>query len=165
MLKHSKIELKTKKGDVFSSQFKLSKKVPKDIVTTAAFTFPIKNNLFLLILDKKGFWNPPGGHIKKGEVLEECIKRETLEEGGVSIDELTLFGYLEIEILVRKSLPYPTKTIMPITYSKVTKINSNWKPGEAQERKFLTRAEALSILEDRDDSKQMYLIFSELKNF
>ena len=36
-----------------------------------------------------GSWAPPGGHIEYGESLEECARRETLEETGVEIGEIT----------------------------------------------------------------------------
>jgi 8-oxo-dGTP diphosphatase len=32
-----------------------------------------------------GTWCPPGGHLEFGEDLEECARREVLEETGVSI--------------------------------------------------------------------------------
>ncbi len=36
-----------------------------------------------------GTWAPPGGHIEFGESIEECAHRETLEETGIEIGEIT----------------------------------------------------------------------------
>ena len=35
-----------------------------------------------------GTWGPPGGYIKYGETIEQAAARETMEETGVSIDEI-----------------------------------------------------------------------------
>jgi len=40
----------------------------------------------------KGFWMMPGGHIKVGETLEECIKREMIEETSMRIEIDKLFN-------------------------------------------------------------------------
>ena len=39
-----------------------------------------------------GCWGIPGGATEPGEVLEEAAKRETWEETGLEIGELSLFG-------------------------------------------------------------------------
>jgi len=39
-----------------------------------------------------GLWGIPGGSLELGESLEEAAKREVLEEMGVEINELNLFG-------------------------------------------------------------------------
>lgn len=37
-------------------------------------------------------WGVPGGALEPGETLEEAARRETYEETGLKIDDLTLFG-------------------------------------------------------------------------
>ena len=39
-----------------------------------------------------GCWGPPGGSTEPGERLEEAAKRETLEETGLQIGAMNLFG-------------------------------------------------------------------------
>ncbi|NLB72389.1 MAG: NUDIX domain-containing protein [Chloroflexi bacterium] len=162
---HNRVKQHNKEYDVFYSKFHLSQKLPKNIPVTSAFTFPIKKKSFLLILDNKGFWNPPGGHIEQGESIEDCVKREAEEEGGIEISNIRLFGYLEIKITQNRSNRYPTKAIMPLTYSQITGINLEWIPLEAAERRFVSFEEGQKLFQQRDDHGQMFLIFSELKDF
>ena len=37
-------------------------------------------------------WYFPGGGVKRGETLEEAVRREAQEEAGVSLEKLSLFG-------------------------------------------------------------------------
>ena len=47
-----------------------------------------KNNEFLMIKDKIGRWDLPGGGLNFGETPQECIKRELKEEMGVKTLEI-----------------------------------------------------------------------------
>ena len=40
---------------------------------------------FLLVRHHDGRWGPPGGHLDFGESIEDCARRETLEETGVRV--------------------------------------------------------------------------------
>ena len=43
---------------------------------------------FLLVRHHDGQWGPPGGHLDFGESIEDCARRETLEETGVRVTNL-----------------------------------------------------------------------------
>lgn len=43
----------------------------------------------------KGLWTLPGGRVEVGETLVEAVKREVMEETGLSIDVIDLAGYRE----------------------------------------------------------------------
>ncbi|HLC90749.1 MAG TPA: NUDIX domain-containing protein [Candidatus Nanoarchaeia archaeon] len=61
----------------------------------------------VLILNEKGdiflarsykwnnTWVVPGGHLKWGETLEECVKREVKEETNLDVDKIELIGIQE----------------------------------------------------------------------
>ena len=56
----------------------------------------IKDRKFLMGWRKakhgSGTWCPPGGHLEFGESLEDCARRETLEETGISIRNVRFAG-------------------------------------------------------------------------
>jgi len=39
-----------------------------------------------------GTWSSPGGHLEFGESVEECAIRETFEETGITIEQITFRG-------------------------------------------------------------------------
>ena len=57
----------------------------------------VRNEGRVLLLKRKGShgegtWAPPGGHLECGESIEECARRETLEETGVAIASVRFFA-------------------------------------------------------------------------
>lgn len=50
----------------------------------------------LLIVNTVGNWQLPGGHLKKGETFEDCLRREVDEEADVEISEISPFCFLKI---------------------------------------------------------------------
>ena len=57
----------------------------------------VRNEERVLVLKRKGShgegtWAPPGGHLEYGESIEECARRETLEETGVVIGDPRFFA-------------------------------------------------------------------------
>lgn len=51
-----------------------------------------QNELLMIERTDNLFWGVPGGSIELGETLEECVRRETLEEVGIHVDQMELFG-------------------------------------------------------------------------
>lgn len=51
-----------------------------------------ENRLLLLKRSDNGYWALPGGAVELGEVVKEAARRETWEETGLEIGELSLFG-------------------------------------------------------------------------
>ena len=65
---------------------------PLLMVGATVFVFDEQNRVLLLMRRDNKCWGPPGGAVEPGEVVEEAAKRETLEETGLEIGELSLFG-------------------------------------------------------------------------
>jgi 8-oxo-dGTP pyrophosphatase MutT (NUDIX family) len=51
-----------------------------------------QNRLLLMKRSDSGCWGPPGGATEPGEVVEEAARRETFEETGLRVGEMSLFG-------------------------------------------------------------------------
>lgn len=51
-----------------------------------------QGSLLLMKRSDSGLWGPPGGSTEPGEKVEEAAKRETLEETGLIIQSMALFG-------------------------------------------------------------------------
>ncbi len=60
---------------------------------------PVREGQVLLGMKKRGFgagkWNGFGGKLEPGETIEEAAKRETLEECGITIDDMEEVGIHE----------------------------------------------------------------------
>lgn len=58
------------------------------------------NNQILLIKNSYGYssWTFPGGGVKKGEVIEEAIKREVKEEVGIRLNSVEHIGKFHTNI-------------------------------------------------------------------
>jgi len=65
-----------------------------------------ENKLLMMKRSDNHFWGVPGGALEIGETLEECVKRETLEETGIHVEQMELFGIYSGEEL---HYTYPNK--------------------------------------------------------
>lgn len=54
-----------------------------------------------------GTWAPPGGHLEFGESLENCAKREALEETGIEIFNPQKLGFTN-DVFVQENKHYVT---------------------------------------------------------
>jgi ADP-ribose pyrophosphatase YjhB (NUDIX family) len=43
----------------------------------------------------KGYWSLPGGLVETGELLEDAIRREVLEETGLRVKPVRMFGLFQ----------------------------------------------------------------------
>jgi mutator protein MutT len=67
---------------------------PRPLIMVGATMLLINQNEELLMMKRTDnhMWGVPGGALEIGETLEGCVKRETLEEVGITVDRMELFG-------------------------------------------------------------------------
>jgi 8-oxo-dGTP pyrophosphatase MutT (NUDIX family) len=65
---------------------------PLQMVGAAALILDGEKQLLLLKRADSGCWGPPGGAVELGEPLEAAARRETLEETGLELGQMTFFG-------------------------------------------------------------------------
>ncbi|MBT3322248.1 MAG: NUDIX domain-containing protein [Anaerolineae bacterium] len=62
------------------------------LVGATVFALNEQNRLLMLMRTDNLMWGVPGGGIELGEKVEEAARRETQEETGFEVGEMTLFG-------------------------------------------------------------------------
>lgn len=90
----------------------------------------VKNHKFLMIRHHRGInqgcINFPGGKKEPNETMEDCVKRETLEETGLIIENPEQVGYIEFPtkdfyVYVYKSTKFSGKLL-----EKEDEVNAFW---------------------------------------
>jgi 8-oxo-dGTP pyrophosphatase MutT (NUDIX family) len=79
--------------------------IPNPALCTAVYCLAIlpATEQVVLTRNNRG-WEMLGGHIEKGEMIEEALVRECLEEGGYVPENYQLFGYRKIT--AKKPVPH-----------------------------------------------------------
>ncbi len=65
---------------------------PMIMVGATVLLLDEENRLLLMLRTDNGLWGVPGGAMEPGETLEDTARRETLEETGLDVQDLHLFG-------------------------------------------------------------------------
>lgn len=94
----------------------LSNELP-DLPMTAVGGIYFQDEHVLLTHNHRG-WDLTGGHIEEGESVEETLRREMLEEGGLHVSEFKLLGHYLIHNHKRSTNAstgelYPERGIIP----------------------------------------------------
>lgn len=99
-----------------SWEFYLSENMPPAELCPAACCIAKYKDKIVLTRNHRG-WEILGGHLEKGETVEEAFRREALEEGGFTVDRYKLFGYRKIttkkKVKNDRNFEYP----FPISYN------------------------------------------------
>lgn len=136
----------------------MRKQIGHDLIITTACGVIIENEKREILLQRRqdnGLWGLPGGSMEPGEKFEEAAKREVLEEVGIQIDELSLFGIYSGEDRV---ITYPNGDICCVTSivfragSYVGQIQNNTL--EAIEHRFFDKR---NIPDDINSFDKLYI--------
>ena len=76
--------------------------INKIVIRTKAL---ILNNNNIMLGNSNNVYQFPGGHLEENETLEECLKREVLEETGIKIDTNEIKGPFMKIISLNKDWP------------------------------------------------------------
>lgn len=100
----------------------------------------IEDSSILLVKRKnypcKGFWSIPGGRQKYGETAIDAVKREILEETGLSVEPIGIYGIVELMPSIKEQSHYVIVEFL------LQRIGGSLRPGsDAEEVGFfqLTR--------------------------
>jgi len=103
-------------NDNISWEFYISETLPPRDLCPAACCIAMYKDKFVLTRNHRG-WEILGGHLEKGETIEDAFKREALEEGGFTAHRYKLFGYRKIMTKKKtkndRNIEYP----FPISYN------------------------------------------------
>ncbi len=129
---------------------------PPELITSALALVFDGNQLLMTNLTKRG-WDVPGGHINSGELPEQTVQREVLEETGAYVRDLRIFGYDKFIIQAPKpeayQYPYPVSyqifywgrigQLEPFVPTQEAIGRKLFKPSEARQTNWVKRSPAL----------------------
>jgi len=99
-----------------SWEFHISKDMSSRNLCSAVFCIAMYQNKIVLTKNHRS-WELLGGHIEKGETIEEALHGEAMEEGGFKIDRFELIGHRKFtakeNIKGERGILYP----FPISYN------------------------------------------------
>lgn len=95
---------------------------------------------------ERNIYQFPGGHLEEGETFEECIKREVLEETGISIKDSEILNPFYKVTFLNKDWPEEGKNRRAEIYYYI--VNTKEKPDFS--RVFLTEHEKAGNFEVRE---------------
>lgn len=86
--------------------------------TAKAIIFNNSGKVLILKTRSKGEWDLPGGNLKDGETIEECLFREVMEETRLTVKKSFLLGASKFEGKLRHLFTAITKGKIRPTLSK-----------------------------------------------
>lgn len=64
-----------------------------------------KNTNNILIANEDSLFEFPGGHLDEGETIDECLKREVMEETGIEVEDSEVKGLIMRVIFLNRDWP------------------------------------------------------------
>ena len=98
-----------------------NKDINELVIRTKGLIINDKNEI--LIAKEKNIFEFPGGHLEENETLKDCLKREILEETGISLNNSEINNYFFKVIYKNKDYPSIGKNKMCEIYYYIIKTN------------------------------------------
>lgn len=144
-------------------EFFSCKILPKDIAISAVMNLVFLDMGTILCLDKDQIWNAVSGHLEENETILDALKRESIEEIGVEVQNPTLIGYIESKKVEENNYnkKYPNISLIPVYISFADKVlqKKDWKKIETLDRICLSKTNSLEVLSQRSDNNQLFEIY------
>lgn len=132
----------------------------KNVKQVSAYIFDKEGKVWVIYLGNKGYWTIPGGGPEENESYEETLRRESIEEADILIEDLIPIGYL-------RNAPRndPKEVFHQLRYiAKVKEIRPQTKDpanGVIPIRKFVDRNEFLIYFKWDGAKEQIDKAFQE----
>lgn len=162
----SKYTKKNRDGNLTEFEFIPSLDLPDNIPISTPLTFCFGGQSVLLVKKPNGWWDIPGGKMENNESYIDTIKRETIEEGGVEIDNIKLIGYILATNHKSEKSTFPFQTLLPVTVSFIKSVNWFFVPSkEIFSRDLVKRSEVKDFLNTRSDNGQLMSVYEYVIEF
>jgi|GEM_PF-1009114 ADP-ribose pyrophosphatase YjhB (NUDIX family) len=150
-----------------SFRFIPSLTTPSEIQVTAVANIAQLDSNFVIITDKDNQDNFVFGHVEIDENLLDTVIRESREEAGVEVYNITQIGYIlaEQNQEIQLNSKYPKLSAINVYHSFVKSSNSNWNKHETLSRELFSYKKAISVLSKRDDNNQLVEILDYVQEF
>src|SRR5574344_878925 len=107
---------------IYNSNNLTDKDITETVIRTKAL---IINNDRILIGNENNVYQFPGGHLEKNETLNDCLKREILEETGIEIEDSEIGCMFMKVTFMNKDWPEVCKNRKAEIYYYVINTNKN----------------------------------------
>ena len=150
----------------------MSNELPPRELCVAASCVGILDNMVVLSRTHRG-WDCLGCHIEDGESVEETMRREAREEGGLRVEHFELLGFRKVTnskviIASQTGKPYPLISYVPwfVAVSSQPLVPTTGDEGEVFESRTFTLAQAcLLASEERPMIEAAFNLYKKsLKN-
>lgn len=137
-----------------------STELPPQELITSVHALCFSGEDILMVNHQSRGWDIPGGHVEPGEALEETLKRESREEGYVTICDITPLAMQHIRVNPSKpegyKYPYPD-SYQVIYFARLKEALQFCAEFESSERRFFTPDEAQTLAWIRDN-RELYAL-------
>jgi ADP-ribose pyrophosphatase YjhB (NUDIX family) len=132
-------------GSQFRVSWTTSLRLPEFAIITTAHGYCFFDDSLLVVENHRGF-ELPGGHLEPQEDYKAAFIREVDEEASVKISEVSLLGYIQVELLDEAPPPdYPLVSYMAFCKAEIVRIDQYVSDFECTSRDFIEPVEIRNV--------------------